>query len=242
MHRFHYWLCAILAAPLLIVVTPATTGSADPPERPEKTPHPAEVALLEELSLWTGFSAPGVEPDPSASLSMQLELFQRPSAVRAARRLLGELPFGDQIGTVAITEGVDPLLLASIVEVESRFDAEAVSPRGALGLMQVMPATAEELGFDACDPSENLRAGASYLATLLERFEGDLRLALAAYNAGPGAVNRFDGVPPYRETTRYVERVMRRYLLHLRELWQAEGFHVPEAEDTPRFARVLGSG
>jgi soluble lytic murein transglycosylase-like protein len=105
---------------------------------------------------------------------------------------------------------VDPALVRSIVEAESGFDPRATSPAGARGLMQLMPETARSLGVsDAYDPAQNLRGGVRYLRGLLDRF-GDVRLAIAAYNAGPAAVERFGGVPPYSETRAYVQRVLAR--------------------------------
>jgi len=108
--------------------------------------------------------------------------------------------------------GVDPALVAAVAETESRFDPLAISPAGAAGLMQLMPATAHGLGVaDPYDPVQNVRGGAAYLHQLLERFHDSVPLALAAYNAGPGAVERYGGVPPYAETQRYVDRVMAAY-------------------------------
>jgi soluble lytic murein transglycosylase-like protein len=96
--------------------------------------------------------------------------------------------------------------------VESGFRADAVSRKGAQGLMQLMPATAASLGVaDAFDPETNLDGGSRYLAELIALYGGDLNRALAAYNAGPGAVSRHRGVPPYRETQAYVKKVMGRY-------------------------------
>lgn len=113
---------------------------------------------------------------------------------------------------IARRHGLDPALVLAVVAVESGFQPGAVSPKGAQGLMQLMPATARELGVsDAFDAEQNLDGGARYLRALLEQHRGDLRLALAAYNAGPGAVKRHGGVPPYPETRRYVEKVLRRY-------------------------------
>ena len=108
--------------------------------------------------------------------------------------------------------GVDPALVAAVARVESGFDPRATSRAGAAGLMQLMPATAAELGVtDPYDPVQNVRGGAAYLHRLLERFAGDVPLALAAYNAGPAAVERYGGVPPFPETRAYVERVMAAY-------------------------------
>ena len=103
-----------------------------------------------------------------------------------------------------------PRLVLAVVSVESSFEPRAVSPKGAQGLMQLMPATAASLGVaDAFDPETNLEGGSRYLAELIALYGGDLTKALAAYNAGPGAVTRHGGVPPYRETREYVRKVMK---------------------------------
>ncbi|MBN1826841.1 MAG: transglycosylase SLT domain-containing protein [Candidatus Eisenbacteria bacterium] len=106
---------------------------------------------------------------------------------------------------------LEPELLRAVIAQESAGRPEATSPKGAKGLMQLMDGTAEEMGVrDSFDPEQNIRGGARYLRGLLDRFSGDLEKALAGYNAGPGAVERHDGVPPYRETRDYVSRVKRR--------------------------------
>ena len=104
--------------------------------------------------------------------------------------------------------GVSSDLIKAVAMVESGFDERARSPKGALGLMQLMPATARKYGVeDPFDPWQNLRGGAIHLSTLLDLYDGDLTLTLAAYNAGPAAVRRYRGVPPYRETRDYVRKV-----------------------------------
>ncbi len=116
------------------------------------------------------------------------------------------------INDAAREHGVDPRLVAAVATRESRFNAAAVSPVGACGIMQLMPATAKYLGItDVFDARQNVRAGARYLRTLLDTFHGDLDLTLAAYNAGPGAVQKYNGVPPYRETREYVRLVRANY-------------------------------
>jgi soluble lytic murein transglycosylase-like protein len=108
--------------------------------------------------------------------------------------------------------GLDPDLVLAVVAVESNFRPQAVSPKGAQGLMQLMPATAASLGVrDAFDPAQNLDGGARHLGSLLTLYGGDLTRALAAYNAGAKAVDRNNGVPPYQETREYVRKVLKKY-------------------------------
>ncbi|MGE5235692.1 MAG: lytic transglycosylase domain-containing protein [Acidobacteriota bacterium] len=117
-----------------------------------------------------------------------------------------------QVLAAAARHNLDPLLVEAIISVESSDQASAVSPKGAVGLMQVLPETAAWLGLpDPADPAVGLEAGCRYLAALLDHFGGDTELALAAYNAGPGAVRRWGTVPPYPETRRFVARVSQAY-------------------------------
>lgn len=121
-----------------------------------------------------------------------------------------DTPFGDLIFAAARRERLNPALVAAMVRAESAFDPGAVSVKGARGLMQLMPATAQRFGVatgDLFDPERNLRAGTRYLSWLLERFPGDLPRILAAYNAGEANVARYDGVPPFRETRGYIKRI-----------------------------------
>jgi hypothetical protein len=114
--------------------------------------------------------------------------------------------YGFDPAAVAMDEGVDPELLLRMMYQESRGRANAVSPKGARGLMQLMPGTAEMLGVDPDDPLQNVRGGARYLRMMLDEF-GTVPLALAAYNAGPGNVRKYDGVPPFEETRNYVATI-----------------------------------
>ncbi|MFE8032838.1 lytic transglycosylase domain-containing protein [Thiohalocapsa marina] len=114
------------------------------------------------------------------------------------------------IDATAERYGIDPELVHAVIRAESSYNPRAKSPAGACGLMQLMPATAERFGVhDIWDPAQNIRGGVAYLRVLFERFDGDLRLVLAAYNAGEGAVEKYGNrVPPYRETRAYVQKVM----------------------------------
>lgn len=120
--------------------------------------------------------------------------------------------FAPLIDNVAGQHGVAPQLVRAVISVESCFDPRAVSSVGARGLMQLMPSTAKHFGIvDLFNPRANLQAGVRYLAGLIKRYDGNLRLALAAYNAGPGAVRKYGGVPPYPQTQNFVRRVLANY-------------------------------
>ncbi|MDD4050697.1 MAG: transglycosylase SLT domain-containing protein [candidate division Zixibacteria bacterium] len=117
--------------------------------------------------------------------------------------------FGSTIEEASRKYSLDPTLVYSVIITESGGDPNAVSPKGAKGLMQLMDSTAEQLGVaDSLNPQQNINGGAKYLRQLLDKYDGDLPRTLAAYNAGPGAVDKHKGVPPYAETKRYVDKVM----------------------------------
>ena len=134
--------------------------------------------------------------------------------VAAPKMPLGQAPFGELIRKAAAKYEVDADLVFSVVAAESNFNPKAVSRRNAHGLMQLLPETARRMGVrDIYDPAQNIDGGTRYLRDLLKLYEGDLALTLAAYNAGPGAVQRYGRIPPYNETIRYVRAIRRTYAL-----------------------------
>jgi hypothetical protein len=147
-----------------------------------------------------------IEPDEVPYPEPQQAEQTSPAAPRPS--VLDAVPFGDIIDAVSAQEGVDSTLVRALIQVESGFRARARSPKGAMGLMQLMPATARQYAVkNPYDPKANITAGIKHLKSLLGRFE--VSLALAAYNAGEAAVAKFGGIPPYRETRNYVQRILR---------------------------------
>jgi hypothetical protein len=122
--------------------------------------------------------------------------------------LLEQTPYGEIIASMSEAHGVDPMLVRALIQVESNYRPKAKSIKGAMGLMQLMPATAREYRVrNPYDPTANIGAGVKHLKSLIDRM-GAVELALAAYNAGEGAVKKFNGIPPYRETRNYVSRIL----------------------------------
>jgi len=161
--------------------------------RPAKITVPKGFTLLGNASRTTQSSS-AVSPEMSA-------------AEQTNRAKIEEM-----IREVSARYRVDPALVRAVIQTESNWNTSAVSSKGALGLMQLVPGTAQQLGVNnAFDPQQNLDGGVRYLHSLLERYNGDLDKALAAYNAGPGAVDRAGGIPRYRETREYVHKVTDSY-------------------------------
>ena len=158
----------------------------------------SSTAFAAELASATATSATPTAATPTVPGLVSVGVSELPS----------DTPFGPQITAAAKRYGIDPALLAGLVKQESGFNPNAGSPAGARGLTQLMPATAAGLGVtNVLDPAQSLDGGAKYLRQQLDAFGGDVTLALAAYNAGPGAVQRYGGVPPYAETQNYVRAV-----------------------------------
>ena len=175
----------------------------------------ARRALIALVSALLAAAAPGaagrdrivtlVQPDGSLLITNQ-----PPLAPAVAAGMLGLLPAPEShIDSTARRHGLDPLLVRALIRAESNFDPRAVSPKGAVGLMQLMPQTAQRYGVEnRFDPVQNVEGGVRYLRDLIAMFEGNLTLALAAYNAGEGAVLKYGRrVPPYPESQQYVVRV-----------------------------------
>jgi soluble lytic murein transglycosylase-like protein len=163
---------------------------------------------LDQLqTMVTQLTAPA--PAPAASFAGALASAQTSPSTAPATGAGNSTAFGAEIDAAAASNGIDPALLKGLVSQESGFDPNARSGAGAVGLTQLMPGTAAALGVtNPLDPAQSLQGGAKYLRQQLDRFGGDEKLALAAYNAGPGAVAKYGGVPPYRETQNYVTNVL----------------------------------
>ena len=164
-------------------------------------PKTGDVVKVQSVDLSKATTIRRILPDAPAGAP--------PAAVAAAVRPpgLGSTPYSALFASAGQEHGVSPALLTAVARAESGFDAGARSPAGALGLMQLMPGTARELGVDPMNPAEAVDGAARLLSSHLSRF-GTIELALAAYNAGPGAVQKHGGVPPYRETQNYVTKIM----------------------------------
>ncbi len=146
------------------------------------------------------------------SLDYKLYIRERPKVTRR-----NNSRFHPEIQRAATAFEVDPLLVRAVIKAESDFNPGAVSKKGATGLMQIMPANFDDLRVDdPFDPEQNIMGGTRYLKRLLTRYDGKLPLVLAAYNAGPDAVDRYKSVPPFNETQRYVSKVMKFYALYKR--------------------------
>lgn len=179
---------------------PVETPKAEPAPAGRPEPHKVE----QHPQAGPADPAPAVSPKkPSRPRNPSLDFDESLGKPKA--------PFAEQIYEVAVRHAINPHLVAALIHVESAFNPRAVSRKGACGLMQLLPETARRFGLkkkkEIFDPAKNLEAGVRYLKWLTKRFNGDVQRVLAAYNAGEGAVDRFGGIPPYRETQQYVRKI-----------------------------------
>ena len=174
----------------------------------------ATVARISELTAILTFApaaamAPVAAPTAASDMPFGTQLAGALQPAATGPATPGGTPFAAEIAAAATRNGIDSNLLTGLIRAESNFDPNAGSPAGAQGLTQLMPGTAAGLGVtNPLDPVQSIEGGARYLRQQLDRFGGDPVKALAAYNAGPGAVEKFGGVPPYEETQNYVRRVL----------------------------------
>ncbi|HEY7259700.1 MAG TPA: lytic transglycosylase domain-containing protein [Gaiellales bacterium] len=169
----------------------------------------ARIGEIRALQATLVQPAAAAAPQPAAAPQFSQVLAQAQTAGGAQGLPAEAQQYLPQVQQAAARYGVDPALIEAVIQQESGWNPQATSSSGAAGLMQLMPATARGLGVsDPYDPSQSIDAGARYLRGQLDRYDGDVRLALAAYNAGPGAVAQYGGVPPYPETQNYVAAVL----------------------------------
>ena len=204
---------------LALLALPLTADEAKPVQRlnPHSTAMPVSKPTAPQILVYKSLRQDGSAVfSDRPPVDQQYELLRFDCFACAVRSPINwhttplfQRRFARVIEQVAAELVLEPALIRAVIHAESAFNPQAISRRGAQGLMQLMPETAAMLGVqDPSQPEQNIRGGSLYLQQLLQSFDGDLRLALAAYNAGPGAVRRFGGVPPYAETTAYIERVM----------------------------------
>lgn len=183
-----YFMCFVLVAYGLIL----STGQATPvPKKESHTPIKLHMPLFHS-------SSPRVDKHQISPVNLQKTMQYQPIIFKAAHRYQ-----------------VDPDLIKAIIMAESNYDPNAVSKRGALGLMQLMPRTAKSLGVEEpFDPEHNIDGGVRYFRQLLDKFDGNVTLALAAYNAGSRKVREYRGIPPYKQTERYIRNINNYYLYY----------------------------
>jgi soluble lytic murein transglycosylase-like protein len=169
----------------------------------------AQVLEIAPDGAVTTVRSPAIYTDPdSAPQLINPPSFDAPAPL--AHASLAPADLSDQVRSAAERHGLSAKMVEAVAWRESRFNPQAISPKGAVGVMQLMPATAREMGVDPRDSAANIEAGAAYLSQMMKTFDGDLTLALAAYNAGPAAVRQYAGVPPFPETKAFVDAILGR--------------------------------
>lgn len=182
-------------------ITQITGAPAELPGLPDQEDQSASFAAMVQAEL----AAANAQGAPGVGTGADLGAINAPAMVPPAQ-------IDALVSTNATDQQVDPALIKAIIANESGFNANATSKVGAQGLMQLMPGTAAGLGVtNSYDPAQNVMGGTKYIKGLLDRFNGDVKLAIAAYNAGPAAVEKYGGVPPYAETQNYVQNVLASY-------------------------------
>ncbi|MEO6195070.1 MAG: lytic transglycosylase domain-containing protein [Thermoanaerobaculia bacterium] len=233
-------MAAVLFLAFLFESTPSDTAPTDPYLRPPPVETQDIARFLVNRSgasdgqfhvFRAGDLEAAVDPSPEPR---QLSLLDSTVSPESRRRLLRRMPYGKDIVLAAERHQVDGLLLAAIIAVESDFTPHAVSSQGALGLMQVIPELAADYGVkgDLLDPRINVEVGSRYVSGLIKDYKGDLERTLAAYNAGPGAVQRYKGVPPFAETRGFVREVLAHYAKYTRKA---------EAQASRQASRLMAS-
>lgn len=181
------------------------------------TPYSALADVYVDLSQADEISIGNAEPNKYYAIRIQEPVatpaLVLPESDNQKNALTSQLPYHQEVLLAANETAIEPALIHAVIATESKHNARAKSNKGALGLMQLMPATARRFHVkDRNDPKQNILAGSKYLRELLNLYQGDLTLTLAAYNAGPGAVQKYSNrIPPYKETMRYVPKVLKYY-------------------------------
>jgi soluble lytic murein transglycosylase-like protein len=198
-------LCVVLAASLCAGESVVFTNGA----RMHVDRHEVQGT---RVVLCTGGGSSEIDGSLIAGIEQDDAVAPAPAAPVAPVSAAAPVPKPEELADAAAEKyGLPKSLVRAVMAVESGFRAQAVSPKGAIGLMQLMPPTAKALGADPADPRQNVDAGTRYLRDLLERYDSGLWRALAAYNAGPNAVQKYHGVPPYAETLAYIQRVLEKF-------------------------------